>query len=60
VRKSKLAYQVWDNERFIKNLWNFNRQSEVEILNYTAKLQNVVDFDSYHNVGKNWFVKVIR
>jgi len=51
-----MTYQVGDNERverFIKNLWNFNCHSGVEILNYITKLQNAADFDLYHNVGKN-------
>jgi len=37
-----------------------NWHTETEILNYITKLQDVADFDLYHNVGKNWFVKVTR
>ena len=34
--------------------------AKVEILNYITKSQGKTDFDLYHNVGKNWFVKVMR
>jgi len=37
-----------------------NWHTETEILNYITNLKNVADFDLYHNVGKNWFVKVMR
>ena len=37
-----------------------NWHTETEILDYITKLDDVADFEMHHNIGKNWFVKVIR